>query len=103
VQFLLLLFYQTHGRFVLFGSPIFKLTMNSMFQKTKAAEVILHGVYPMSSWFQLCTGNKAYPRLGPGVRTQLKGLQIHRIFVLLMVLHCYLVRCNTWKIFRSWH
>lgn len=38
----LLLFYQTHGRFVLFGSLIFKLTM-----KTRAAEVTLHSVHTM--------------------------------------------------------
>lgn len=43
----LLLFYQTHGRFVLFGSLIFKLTMNTRAQKTGAAEVTLHSVYAM--------------------------------------------------------
>lgn len=55
MQLLLLLFYQTHGRFVLFGSPVFKLTMNNVTQKTEVAELMCHKVYPTSSWFQLST------------------------------------------------
>lgn len=52
VQLLLILFYRTYGRFVLFGNLIFKLTMNNKAQKTRAAEVILHSAYTMPSWFR---------------------------------------------------
>lgn len=52
VQILLSLPYQTHGQFVLLGSPMFKLTMNSMAQKTRASELTLHSVYPMAFWLQ---------------------------------------------------
>lgn len=48
----ILLFYHTHGSSVLFGSPIFKITTSNMAQKRRAAEVILHGIYSVSSWFQ---------------------------------------------------
>lgn len=34
--------YQTHGRFVLFGGPVFKLTMNDMVQKTRAPGLIFY-------------------------------------------------------------
>lgn len=50
-----LLFYQTHGRFVRFGSLIFNLTMTSTAQKTRAAEVTLHSVYSLPTWIHLCT------------------------------------------------
>lgn len=46
------LLYQTHGQFVWLGSPMFKLIMNSMAQKTRAAELTLHSAYPMTSWLQ---------------------------------------------------
>lgn len=51
----LLLFYQTHGRFVWFGSLIFNLTMTSTAQKTRAAEVTLHSVDTLPTWIHLCT------------------------------------------------
>lgn len=34
--------YQTHGRFVLFGGPVFKLTMNDMAQKTRAPRLTFY-------------------------------------------------------------
>lgn len=34
-----------------------------MAQKTRAAEVILHSIYSMSSWFQLFTVNKQGTKL----------------------------------------
>lgn len=90
MQLLLLLFYQTYGRFVLFGNLVFKLTMNNKAQKTRAAEVILHSAYTMPSWFRpfLVHREQTSDPQGPSERV----CKLNSAFQLSRAPHCCLVR-----------